>query len=507
MTLSELKQIISQGETSLVQFKERITDAYKVGTELVAFSNSKGGVLIIGVDDKSGKINGLSFDELQFANNLLINAASENVKPSIVLLTETVATEEGNVLTVRIKEGVDKPYKDNKGIIWIKNGSDKRKVFANSELASIMQSCGALAADTRVVNECNLKDLDATRLKNYLMERFPNKFLSFGFNEKEDMTLEEAVSNVIPHITVEQLLKNLKFINNEGKVTLGALLLFGKHPRRFNSLLTVLCISFVGNSVASNSFRDQELQIDGCLAEQYEKVVTFIKRNLRNIQVEKGFNSLPELEIPEVVFVELLVNALIHRDYFQSAAIRLFIFDDRIEIHSPGNLPSMMSEEDLKKGISKPRNMMLFDNARYAGLPYTGVGSGIIRALSAYHDIKMEDKRGIEEFVITIKRPDIVYDIDCIDNKEVTMGVDIANDIVGTISENQKNVLLICLSPQNSRDILKLINVVYHPDSLKLYIRDLVEMGYLQLTIPEKPTSPKQLYYTTEKGKQLLRKK
>lgn len=123
------------------------------------------------------------------------------------------------------------------------------------------------------------------------------------------------------------------------------------------------------------------------------------------------------------------------------------------------------------------------------------------------YDSETEDKRGIEEFVITIKRSDIAYGIDSADNKYVTVGADIAHDIVEKITENQKNVLLICLNPQNSRDLLKLINVVYHSDSLKLYIRDLVEMGYLQLTIPDKPTSPKQMYYTTEKGKQLLRKK
>jgi Predicted transcriptional regulator containing an HTH domain and an uncharacterized domain shared with the mammalian protein Schlafen len=114
MTQTELKQLISQGETSSVQLKERITDAYKVGTELVAFSNTKGGLLIICVDDKTGNIKGLSFEELQYTNNLLANAASENIKPTILLLTETVPTNEGNVMIVRIKEGADKPTKITK---------------------------------------------------------------------------------------------------------------------------------------------------------------------------------------------------------------------------------------------------------------------------------------------------------------------------------------------------------------------------------------------------------
>lgn len=71
------------GETSTIQFKERIEDAYKLGCELVAFSNSLGGRLLVGVNDKTGELNGLSFAELQKMTTLLSNTASENVKPSI----------------------------------------------------------------------------------------------------------------------------------------------------------------------------------------------------------------------------------------------------------------------------------------------------------------------------------------------------------------------------------------------------------------------------------------
>jgi len=80
MGAKELIEIIQKGETSTVQFKERLTDAYKLETEMVAFSNTKGCIIIIGVNDKTGGLNGLSFEELQTTNQLLANVASDHVK-------------------------------------------------------------------------------------------------------------------------------------------------------------------------------------------------------------------------------------------------------------------------------------------------------------------------------------------------------------------------------------------------------------------------------------------
>ena len=172
----------------------------------------------------------------------------------------------------------------------------------------------------------------------------------------------------------------------------GNLLLLGKNILKYNPLFTVKCVSFVGTDIASKEFRDKmtDTELETNLSGQYAAVMAFISRNLRNIQVEVGFNSLGRLEIPYDVFVELLVNAFVHRDYFQNAPIRLFIFDDRVEIISPGGLPDDMTEEMIRKGVSKPRNPLLFDYAKYL-LPYTGIGSGILRALKEYSFISFEN--------------------------------------------------------------------------------------------------------------------
>lgn len=159
-----LKQIKS-GEVSGVQFKERILDKYDIACELVAFSNSHGGKLVVGIKDKTGGTNALSYSEVQETTNLLSDIASENVVPSILINVETVAVEDGCLVVATIKEGVNKPYHDNKGIVWVKNGSDKRKVFDNAELAEMMTDCGSFAPDEAGVRDATVNDLDATTIK------------------------------------------------------------------------------------------------------------------------------------------------------------------------------------------------------------------------------------------------------------------------------------------------------------------------------------------------------
>ena len=84
--------------------------------------------LVVGIKDKTGKTNALSYSEVQETTNLLSDIASENVVPSILIKIDTIEVEDGNLVIATVKEGLNKPYHDNKGIVWVKNGADKRKV-------------------------------------------------------------------------------------------------------------------------------------------------------------------------------------------------------------------------------------------------------------------------------------------------------------------------------------------------------------------------------------------
>lgn len=384
MEALELLEVIQKGESSNVQFKERIKDAYDIATEMVAMSNSKGGIVIIGVNDKTGALHGLLFDEIQSTNNLLVNAATNNVKDPINIFTETIDVNGENLIIITIKEGGNKPYRDNKGIIWIKNGSDKRKVTTNEELLRLLQSSGNVLADEETVKGSTINDIDT------------NFFVEF-LNRKTGKTFEEL------HQSLPQVLNNMGFANGE-QLTLAGLLMFAKNPQTQKPLFTIQCISFVGNNVSGKEYRDSEPPFEGNLSTVYEKTMSFIFRNIRKTQVEESFNSLGELEIPRTVIEELVVNSLIHRDYYIKSSVKVFIFDNRIEIISPGKLPNTLTVEKIKSGTSISRNPILFSNARYL-LPYVGVGSGIPRAFAAYPDIELQNNEEKELFMAIIKRP------------------------------------------------------------------------------------------------------
>jgi len=108
--------------------------------------------------------------------------------------------------------------------------------------------------------------------------------------------------------------------------------------------------------------------------------------------------------IPLPVFEELLVNALIHREYLVSATIRIFVYDNRIEIISPGHLPNNLTVESIKAGVSNIRNPILVSYIAKGLLPYKGLGSGIKRALENWPDIEFTDDRDRCLFIATIRR-------------------------------------------------------------------------------------------------------
>ena len=405
--MDDISKQIKAGEVSGVQFKERILDKYDIACELVAFSNSHGGKLVVGIKDKTGETNALSYSEVQETTNLLSDIASENVVPSILIKIDTVEVEDGNLVVATVKEGLNKPYHDNKGIVWVKNGADKRKVFDNAELAEMMTDCGSFAPDEAGVRDATVNDLDATTIKQFLGNRFERVLEKKGltgdaFNEA---SLDMICSAIAKGHDCEKILRNLRFIRPDGSLTVAAMLLFGKYTQRWLPMMTAKCICFAGNSVGSKVFRDKvnDADMEGNLLHQYDTIMDFFTRNLHNVQVGDEFNSMGKLEIPYTSLVEFTVNSLVHRSLNMKAPVRIFIFDNRVEIHSPGALPNGLTIDDIKSGTSMPRNMFLFNNAIYL-LPYTGVGSGITRALDEDINVTFMNNDKAQEFVITVWR-------------------------------------------------------------------------------------------------------
>lgn len=382
MNAADLINLVAGGENSHVQFKENITNAVSIAQEIVAFSNSRGGTLLVGINDKTGAVIGLSFADLQRINNLLTTAANDHVKSAVVIETETVDVDGKKILVAHIPEGSDKPYMDKDGLIFIKNGSDKRKVTSKEELSRLLQSSGNLYAEQMLLHDSTLKDLEWGLFQEFYEKKY-----------KEEIEREAFASKV----------ENLS-LGKDGKINVAGNLLFGKKPQRLSPDFYITAIWFHGNELAGAKYNSSE-NIGGDLARMFRDAQRFVIGCLRKLQNGKDFNSLGDLEVPEIVINELLINALIHRDYFIHDSIKLFVFDNRIEIKSPGRLPNSLTTEQIKTGLSRRRNHIL---ASYAldVLPYRGAGSGVLRALQAWPHIEFQNLPEAEQFNVIIRRPE-----------------------------------------------------------------------------------------------------
>ncbi|MCX6250585.1 MAG: putative DNA binding domain-containing protein [Bacteroidetes bacterium] len=371
---------IQNGEDSRTQFKETINHPNQLAQEFVAFSNSEGGLLFIGVS-KTSEIVGLTPEEIERINQHISNVASQQVRSPIAPLTENVNIEGKIIIVVNISKGLNKPYYTNDGIAYVKMGSDKR-IAPPEEILRMFQESNKIAADELGVPGTSTHDLRMDVFKKFIEQKTGRSFDSLN-------------------LPLSELLNNMGFAKDQS-LTLAGLLLFGTNPQRYRPLFTVQCISYIGTEVSGSEFRDSEPPFEGNISELFEKTMNFIVRNLHNVQVEKSFNSSGKLEIPREALEEIVVNSLVHRDYFLSSTIKVFIFDDRIEIISPGKLPNNLTIENIKAGTSNARNPILFTNARYL-VPFVGVGSGIPRAISLYPNIDLINDQE-RELLITILR-------------------------------------------------------------------------------------------------------
>ena len=384
MTEDFFKDLCLCGETTKVQFKESFTSQKEIAKEMIAFANTKGGVILFGVEDKCGKLVGLSYDEIQVISRELGNAANEQVRPTIYIETEVVRVEEKHFLICSVEEGKNKPYKNLNGEIWVKQGADKRRITENSEILALFQDSGSYQPDAVGVNGTTFDDLDRYAIDDYFQKVYATTLDGFGGK-------------------AEQVLKNIHILNHHGVPTLAGYLFFGKHPEYNCPTCMVKAVSFFGNDLAGTQYRDSK-EIFGNMPQLYDKTMAFLKANLHNVQEEgASFNTLGKLEIAEEVLEEVVQNALVHRDLLRPAPIRLFVFDNRVEVISPGALAGGLTEEDIRNGKTYQRNPYMATFATNA-LYYKGIGSGIVRILVEYPEIRLENDVNGKEFKVAIPR-------------------------------------------------------------------------------------------------------
>ncbi|WP_258364127.1 RNA-binding domain-containing protein [Halomonas sp. LBP4] len=481
MDESALQAVLERGEDSRHQFKADFTNVNALASELASLANGAGGRLFIGVTD-DGHIAGLSRQDVGRLNQLISNAASQHVRPPLNPTSHNVQTEAGLVIVVEVPEGINKPYVDLQGRIWVKNGADKRHVTAREEMQRLFQQSGLLQADQVPVRDASTDDIDERAFARYFERRY-------------GQSIEQA------GLPPMQLLENID-LARDGVPNLAGMLLFGKQPQRRLQVCEITAVAFPGTVLYDKQYLDSE-NIDGPLEEQYRRAMAFIKRNLHHVQGDRGFNTLGQLEIPEDAFEELLVNALIHRDFLVSATIRLFVFADRVEIISPGHLPDALTPEQIRAGRSNRRNKVLAGHAAHI-LPYRGMGTGIPRALHAWPKIDLIDERDSNQFRAVVWRSQAVQKPE--DTTDPAMGQVPGKyrTSTGQVTEQEAVVLQAAISPVSRAVLQEAAGLSHREHFANTILKPLLVRGLLEMTIPDKPRSSKQRYRLTDKGRQVL---
>ena len=383
MKISDISNKISAGEDSFTQFKEQLIKAKELAKEFVAFSNSGGGVIIFGVSDQ-GEIKGLTSKNVEELGQLIGNVANENIKPPIYPITQNMSIDDKRIVVASIVTGDNKPYSTSSGEYYTKSSSDKKRI-SPEELRRMFAESKRLYADEAAVYKTTINDLNTQLFYQYLENSDPKIYT-------------ELKDNLLDFST---LLHN-EGILTENQLSLSGNLIFGINPQRFTPSFYIDCVYFIGKDVTSQEFLS-EYRFKGAFKELFNQSLNFLKSNLRRRQVEESFNSLGKLEINELILEELIINALIHRDYYIDSPIRIFMFDDRVEIISPGKLTNSLTIENIKSGRSIHRNPILDSIAKYV-LNYSGRGSGIKRVLSLNPDIEFVNDIENDEFKCIIPR-------------------------------------------------------------------------------------------------------
>lgn len=387
MNKIELLEIIKKGEDSFTEFKEEMSHQDDLAAEIVAFANTEGGNLIIGVANDSEILGVIDLDkEMQRIDNICAN----NCEPTIDSTVEKVIIDDKKILVVRIPKGPQRPYRTNKGVYYIRTSSGRRQP-SREQLMRLFEASKTIYYDELPVPNASIEDINLKYFEEFLKKSLEREIRDFG-------------------IKTDNLLKNMKILTlYEGDLvtTTGGLLFFGKHPEYHLPYCKVTIVRFPGNDIGE---RFEKKDIEGRLVGQIEETERVLKDYLRSeTKIESFKKEEPRFEIPIESLREAVINAIAHRNYQLPSQIRVFIFDDRIEIKSPGALPNTVTIENMKLGFPLHRNPIIVSflakEHRMKEIK-TGIPR-MIRLLKEHTGKEPDFEERDQEFVVRIWRPNL----------------------------------------------------------------------------------------------------
>ena len=333
--MNDLLKLISGEESERLEFKESLRLKEEICQAVSAFSNAKGGLILIGVSN-DGKVIGVDIGRNTLEE--LANYIKRNTDPAIFPSVKILDAEEKKIVVIKVKESPEKP-------VFFKNHAYKRVGKTNQRISSsemrklAKESSAKVYWDEQVCEEATLAEIDKEKVRLFLKRaRFERRL------------------EISPNISVREALERLNLIKNN-KLTSAAILLFGKEPQKFFLQTKLRCARYKGTTPIT--FIDLKI-VEGNIIDQVEEAENFVLSHIKKAAKIVGFERQEVWEYPINALREAIVNAICHRDYAYSSDITIGIFDDRIEISNPGTLPEPLTPEDLKKKHkSIPRNPLV----------------------------------------------------------------------------------------------------------------------------------------------------
>ena len=387
MNKAELIELIRNDESSGVEFKRDDITPGKLANVMVGLLNLEGGHILLGVE-KDQSVSGLTRDHGR-AEEWVMETARTHVQPAVIPYWEKIYWDEEKVVGIVSlpADAPDKPYKAKRGAVWVtkvRAGTETRDATREEE-ERLYQQSGGLRYGLKPVLGTDVDTLDHRRLQDYLVR-------VLGGPVPSDDDVDEW----------RTLLLNLDFAttsNERTAATIDGTLLFGKNPKRFLPQSGIRAICYPGQDPDYATHADEDLKgplvplgaQDGSLVEPglVDQAWDFVRRNTTPSARFEGARRIDRWEFPEEVVREVLVNALVHRDYsIAGTDIMLSIFSDRLEIQSPGRLPNTVTVDGMKSGMRYARNQTLVNVMRdygYVDARGMGVRNKIMPGMRAHN--------------------------------------------------------------------------------------------------------------------------
>jgi len=362
-------------ESSTLELKREMPQNNQIIKTIVAFCNQFGGKLIIGVDN-DGTIIGINEDEAEKAREYLEKSIYEATSPTILPLVYTQLIGNKLILIIEVWPGMNKPYYvRSEGLekgAYVRVGRNTMRAHADMIEELRWQSHGR-DFDRMAVYNSTEKDIDKSKIEDFLKQR-KKKFIS---KIKLDDAMLAYHALIVEHAQ--------KYPTTTG------ILLFGNQPQHFFEHAIIICGHFKG--ISRNAIASKDCT--GDLIEQYHAAYDFVANRLNKSFTIKGKIREEILEIPEIALREVLINAIVHRNYHLPSPIKIAIYANHIEIYSPGNFVGPVKQYGLLSGSTFWRNPAICKIFRELGFIEL-MGSGILEIFKSYSEAGLDTPEIVE---------------------------------------------------------------------------------------------------------------